>query len=371
MHNFLRTLVLTATVVATAAPAAAATPSEFYTSLLRRGIAAYDAGRYEDASRQLRIAAFGLIDAVEFYETAQTYLALTYNRLGDAERTREAVRRLVIADRNQRRFATLNLPAPVRSAFLALAANIASPAELATLRAATGTPQAQPAPPTAVVDEVVVEEVTRPATATPEPQTPAQPATASAQTQPQTTPPTPNQQPATTNPQPHPAAATPEAQPQSTPTAPDRPSTSNHQPTPPNHPPATSNQQPPRPASTLTPSEIANRLLSAGRALTAADLVEARRLYREILNAGAERATLLRVAEGLYRARDFAGALAAFERIGTLQDAEQPYRYYIAVALYETGQYARARAELAAVLPHIEITPDVARYRARIEGAAN
>jgi hypothetical protein len=55
--------------------------------------------------------------------------------------------------------------------------------------------------------------------------------------------------------------------------------------------------------------------------------------------------------------------------VGTLARGEEPYRYYLAVALYETGQYARAKQELADVLPFIEITPDVARYRTKIEGA--
>ncbi len=71
----------------------------------------------------------------------------------------------------------------------------------------------------------------------------------------------------------------------------------------------------------------------------------------------------------MYRSRDFSGALATFGRIGTLRRGEEPYRYYIAVAAYETGDYARAKKELASALPFIEITPDVARYQTRIDGA--
>lgn len=123
----------------------------------------------------------------------------------------------------------------------------------------------------------------------------------------------------------------------------------------------------PRP---LTATEISSRLAGAERALNAANLVEARRLYREVLAApGVDHDSLIRLAEGLYRSRDFAGALSAFTRIGTLRRGEEPYRYYIAVAAYETGDYARAKRELAAALPYIEITPDVSRYRTRIEGA--
>jgi tetratricopeptide (TPR) repeat protein len=80
---------------------------------------------------------------------------------------------------------------------------------------------------------------------------------------------------------------------------------------------------------------------------------------------------LIRAAEGLYRARDFDGALTAFSKVGALRRGEEPYHYYLAVALYETGQYARAKAEMDAAAPFIEITPDVARYRSKIESAIN
>jgi tetratricopeptide (TPR) repeat protein len=93
-------------------------------------------------------------------------------------------------------------------------------------------------------------------------------------------------------------------------------------------------------------------------------------LYREVLaSASLDHANAIRAAEGLYRARDFAGALAAFDRAGAFRRGEEPYRYYVAVASYETGQYERAKRELTAALPYIEITPDVSRYRTRIEGA--
>ena len=78
----------------------------------------------------------------------------------------------------------------------------------------------------------------------------------------------------------------------------------------------------------------------------------------------------MRAAEGLYRARDFAGSLLAFSRVTPLREGEEPYRYYVAVALFETGQHARAQEELAAAIPFIELTPDVLEYRTRIENAA-
>lgn len=116
----------------------------------------------------------------------------------------------------------------------------------------------------------------------------------------------------------------------------------------------------------------ASRFAAAEHALNSAKLSEARAIYRELFSlTSLDRSQLLRLAEGFYRSRDFANSLRAFERLGSLRRGEEPYRYYIAVSLYETGQYARAKQELAAVLPYIEVTPDVARYRSKIEGAVN
>lgn len=80
-----------------------------------------------------------------------------------------------------------------------------------------------------------------------------------------------------------------------------------------------------------------------------------------------DHATLLKAGERLTRARDFRGAVTAFERAGAFAKGEERYRYDYAVALYESGRYADAKRELAAALPFIEMTPDVKRYRAKIE----
>jgi hypothetical protein len=79
----------------------------------------------------------------------------------------------------------------------------------------------------------------------------------------------------------------------------------------------------------------------------------------------------MRAAEGLYRARDFAGVVRAFDRAGALRKGEEPYRFYLAVAYYETGRFAAAKKELDATLPYIEVTADVARYRDKIAAAPN
>lgn len=119
----------------------------------------------------------------------------------------------------------------------------------------------------------------------------------------------------------------------------------------------------------LGPHDVAGAFAAGERALAEDRLVDARRIYHQLLALDLDHAQVLRVAEGLYRARDFRGALEAFGRVGALAPGEEPYRYYLAVALYETGQYDAAKATLRAVLPYIEITRDVARYRAKIERA--
>jgi tetratricopeptide (TPR) repeat protein len=111
-------------------------------------------------------------------------------------------------------------------------------------------------------------------------------------------------------------------------------------------------------------------LAEAQRAIDNGDIGRARSIYNALLGGSAlPHAAALRLAEGLYRVRDFAGAMRAFQRAGTIVRGEERYHYYYAVALYESGRYADAKRELSAALPYIEVTADITRYRAKIEGA--
>ncbi len=402
MHKFIRMWALVAVLFGTAVAASAATPSEFYLGLLRRGTAAYDASRYADAQKQLRLAAFGLVEAVDQYQLAQVYLTLTYDKLSDPDRAREAAHRVVLAERVERKYAALPLPAEVRTTFETAANRLLSASESAMLlrgapmspppptpqqratastqtppstpRSTTTVPQAKPQPAQTSASQPTQPRNTipEPQTATPAPQTtkpqttvaapPPQPVkppppTTTTQTAPTTTKPA---QTATTQPRPAPSP-TPTSTPKTGgtearggPVEPARPAPAPSAPAP----------------RALTASEVATRLTAAERALNSGNLNDARRAYRELLGApGLDHEALIRIAEGLYRARDFSSALSAFNRIGTLRRGEEPYRYYIAVALYETGDFAGAKKELAAALPYIEVTPDVARYRVKIEGS--
>jgi len=369
-----------------ALPMLAATPSDFYLTMLRKGMAAHDAGRFDMAVSPLRVAAFGTVESVEHYQTAHVYLALSFDRLGNPDQARDSARRVVAAQRIDPRYGALTLPAPTRTAFDGLVKRLLTAADTSILAQRPGSqPVSTPANTTA-----------RPAvTATQPPQTSTNP-----QTQPVKNPPVQNplQTPASTTPPAQTTTApaqTTTAQPQPvkpqpapTDSTPVPPRTSTTQASTNNKPPATTNAPAnatpnttttaPKPAPAATkpaakpPVNVPARFAAADRALGEARLLEAREIYREILDSGSlQRADLLRVAEGFYRSRDFSNALRAFERLGRLQSAEQPYRYYIAVAYYETGQYNRAKQELAAVLPYIEETADVTRYRTKIENAIN
>jgi len=106
------------------------------------------------------------------------------------------------------------------------------------------------------------------------------------------------------------------------------------------------------------------------RAIAAGDLATARSVYSSALQSPQlSHQTLLKIGEGLYRSRDFHGAATAFDRAGAFEKGDEPYRYYYAVALYETGRYGPAKQELAAAIPYIRITPDVERYQRKIDGA--
>ncbi|HEV7239899.1 MAG TPA: hypothetical protein VGQ36_11730 [Thermoanaerobaculia bacterium] len=306
--------------VSSGAPLFAATATDFYLGLLRRGISEVDAGRNDKAVMPLRLAAFGLVESVDHYQTAQVYLAIAFDRMQQPDAAREAMVRILAAERVERKFAGLALPAPIRTAFAAVARKVLPSADAALLL------------------------------------TPSTPAVPASQPQPQTQ--TPQTSSQTTTPKK--VVEKPVEKP-----APSKPVVAQAKTTPP--PPAPKPVQ----AQPAPPRVDVPALLAAGdRAMLAAKLAEARRAYRQLLAVpDLDHATSIRVAEGLYRSRDFAGALDAFARVGTLRSGEEAYRYYIAVALYETGQHERAKRELASALPFIEITPDVERYRARIEAA--
>jgi hypothetical protein len=116
-------------------------------------------------------------------------------------------------------------------------------------------------------------------------------------------------------------------------------------------------------------------LLSLRQAETfaiAGQLEDANRIYSSLAQSPTStREAIAAAAAGLYRTGGFAEAVRAFTRLGTFARGEDDLRYYYAVSLYETGKYAEAKIELAAALPNLQRTDDVERYRAKIEQSAS
>lgn len=368
----------------------------FYLDLYRRGMTLYDAGDWANASRQLRLAAFGFVEALEQFETAHVYAAIAATKAGKSDEAKQSVERILAAERVTRTYPHLVLPSPVRAEFEGVAKGLLAANEYAFLTS-------NAPPPPRATPQVVVRSTpapqpesqrqptsssadgdggsAKPPTHTSQPPTPApQPATAThaVTTAPQPVKPAP--QPATPAPQPikpAPVSATPapQSQPPAKTTmgssgdpAPSRPADTARTATTTAPPPVPSTPHPARPSDPAPAA--AGSLADAERAVTSGDLVRARGIYSALLETPqVAHGDLLKIGEGLYRSRDFRGAARAFTRAGTFKQGEEPYRYYLAVSLYESGQYAAAKRELAAALPFIERTPDVERYRAKIEGA--
>jgi len=118
------------------------------------------------------------------------------------------------------------------------------------------------------------------------------------------------------------------------------------------------------------PETAASKLDNAQRALEAGDVTAAQATYESLFAASPlAHADEVRLAEGLYRVHDYTKAARAFELAGPLGQGEEKYHYCYAVSLYETGHFKEAKRELAAAIPHIAVTEDVERYRAKIDSA--
>ena len=340
LHKTIQWLVV---IVLVAGTSFAAAGNDFYETLYRRGVSDFNEGKYEAARRELRIAAFGLIESVSSYETAHAYLVATARQLKTDGDARISLQRILNAEKIEHRFASLSLPATIRQVIDTAARTLLTKEEAASLHATAGTVQTAAAEPAPIV---------------PAPIAPQASAT--------TPPPQPDPEPivVTPVPAPPPPARVPAPRP-----AP--PSNAVRTPAPSSSPDGW--KMPPSAAAKPVPAPVvdfAAQLRAGVAAIARGDLPAARVSYNAALDTPAlSHANALRVAEGLYRARDFRGVVAAFGRAGAIGRGEEAYRYYLAVALYESGQYGAAKRELDAVLPFIEVTPDVARYEAKIRAA--
>jgi hypothetical protein len=123
----------------------------FYLGLYQRGMTQFDAGDFSSASRELRLAAFGLVDSLEQFETAHIYAAIAASKAGRSDDAKVSVERIISAERVTRTYSHLVIPAPVRTQFEAIAKTSLAPAAYAFLTM----PDAPPPP--RVTPRVVVQ----------------------------------------------------------------------------------------------------------------------------------------------------------------------------------------------------------------------
>jgi len=313
----------------------------------------FAAADYATAFTELRSAAFGFVEKVEQFETAQSYACIAAHRLGRDNDARESLMRIVSAEKLQPRYRTIKLPETVRAEVNAVAANVLTAEEAGLLGV---TAAAKPA-----VDVPTPSKRPNVAVTAPRDGGPEAPGNAGV-------PPAADGTPRATEPAGK-MPALPAAVPQpKKPVA--QPASPVPQPKPPPPQPFVPPPQP-SPAVTTTPvRDIATSLADAQRAIDSGDIARARSIYDALSTAPSlSHIAALQTAEGLYRVGEFARAARVFAAAGAIAHGEEQYRYYYAVALYETSRYGDAKRELAAALPHITVTPGVARYRAKIEGA--
>jgi tetratricopeptide (TPR) repeat protein len=89
----------------------------FYEARFQAGVIDFNRGAYARAADELRVAAFGRVDDIPSYITAEVYLAVTNDRLEHAEDARVAAMKVLQAERITPSYAALKLPSEVRASF--------------------------------------------------------------------------------------------------------------------------------------------------------------------------------------------------------------------------------------------------------------
>lgn len=302
-----------------AAPLRAADP--FYTGLLRDGIYAFDRGDATTAVRHLRLACFGLLEEPEPLADCLVRLALAQDKSGNAEGFRDTFRRVIEVEERFGAYRRAPLPAELRAAFEQRTAALVPAATLTSVPAfqalAARKPDAQSpgrnrrgeAKPAAPAPAGPGPAAVPPATPAPAPATPA-PAAQAAQAAPAT------------------------------------------------------------PLSEADQKKMADaRRLLASETSKIRELRQAFQLAKEVADThpGTREAQHL-AAEAAYRSSRWADASAYFRRGGE-PGADQPeLLFYMAVALYESGDRPGAANALRRSLSNLQRTPYVDGYARKILG---
>jgi tetratricopeptide (TPR) repeat protein len=286
---------------------AATTSSGFYHALLQRGIEQVQRGDYPRAVQALHIAAFGFVDDVPNYQTAQIYLAVACEKLGRKDEAQAAVKKAIRAESVAQSYLALPLAPAVRAEFDKLAGPFARP--VAPRIAATSKITASAPPPKApVTPQVKPVPVPAPAPIPPPPAPAPQSAIAAA---------------------------------------------AKHQPS----------------AAPILGTDITPQLSAAQGLLNEGRILAARQAYLRLAELPSlSRPQLLAVAKGLNETSAWRESSDLYARISPLAKGEELHMFAEAVNRYELGDRAAARVFLARAMPALPKTREILLYRGKIEG---
>lgn len=323
MPNRLRrlalTLALAAAVAGTAPGAAAGATDPFYADLLREGSHAYDRGDFPAAARHLRLACFGLLEEPQPLADCLVRLALAQDRAGDAQGFRDTFRRVVEIE--ERFGAYAKAPAELRAAYEQRLAVLIPAATLETVPAFRG----------------VAARTARDASPDKKRRGEARGGDKTATVPPPAAQPTTAVKPPVAEPKPEPAA-----------------------------PAATA----PRPLSGAERSRMADARRLLAEEGKVRELKQAFQIAREVADAHPESPEAQHLAaEAAYRISRWQDAAAYFRRGGEPAEAEPELQFYMAVALYESGDAAGAATLLRRSLPNLQRSAYIDDYARKILGS--
>lgn len=334
------------------APAPAQSLDPFYASLLHDGELLADQGKALAAAKSLRIACFGMLDAPRDLARCLVRLAVAQSTVGDAAGFRETFSRLLELESRAPAYAAAELPAAVRAAFEQQVAQRIPAPTLAT------------SPTFRALADAGGKEGAKKGKRGKAALTEAPPAVAPPATKP-APPPSPRPDPtaaAPASPTPPPSAAS------ARPPAAAAPSAGGNPPMAP-APSAAAPAPPPAAPAALTPLERAT-LGAAREKMSAAKVAEdLRAAFGEAKRVADAHPTSVEAnaltGEIAYRGSQWPDAVR-YLRLAGPPSGQPLLGFYLAVALYETGDRPAAAAVLRPLLSQLQHTPYVEGYARKI-----
>jgi hypothetical protein len=132
----------------------------FYESRFDSGVIDFNRGSYARAVDELRVAAFGRVDDLPSYITAEVYLAVANDRIEHTDDARLAALKVLQAERITPSYAALKLPGDVRAAFEQLLPSLLTRDQLSNVaafaRLASQAPAVQSGAPRATRQSTIV-----------------------------------------------------------------------------------------------------------------------------------------------------------------------------------------------------------------------